>query len=42
VKARRHDLAAFAVGLVVSVALYELANRRDRRDVRRLLGRGPR
>jgi hypothetical protein len=35
-------IAAFALGLLVSVALYELAHRRDRRDARRLLGRGPR
>jgi hypothetical protein len=35
-------IAAFALGLLVSVALYEFANRRDRRDARRLLGRGPR
>lgn len=33
-------IAAFA--LVVSVALYEFAHRRDRRDARRLFGRGPR
>jgi hypothetical protein len=35
-------IAAFAVGLVVMVVLYELGTRRDARDVRRLLGRGPR
>ena len=35
-------IAAFAVGLVVMVALHELATRRDARDARRLLGRGPR
>ena len=35
-------IAAFAIGLLVAVALHELGTRRDRRDARRLLERGPR
>lgn len=35
-------IAALAIGLLVAIALYELGTRRDRRDARRLLERGPR